>query len=39
MPGFTAQVVLGVFLGIPAGLFFDESIASIGAFGTAYVRL
>jgi Na+/H+-dicarboxylate symporter/ABC-type amino acid transport substrate-binding protein len=37
--GFTSQVVLGVGLGILAGLFFGESIAGIGVVGTAYVRL
>lgn len=36
---FTSQVVLGVALGILAGLFFGESIAGVGVVGTAYVRL
>jgi Na+/H+-dicarboxylate symporter/ABC-type amino acid transport substrate-binding protein len=37
--GFTGQVVAGLLLGMVAGLFFGESIAGIGAVGTAYVRL
>ncbi len=36
---FTSQVVIGLALGILAGLFFGESIAGIGVIGTVYVRL
>jgi Na+/H+-dicarboxylate symporter len=39
MPGFTTQVVLGVLLGIAAGIFCGEWIAPVGMVGTAYVRL
>ena len=36
---FTAQIVVGLLLGLFAGVFFGDSIAGIGALGTAYVRL